>query len=81
MPITVLCFATIREQIGKSSLSLDPPIPFTVTALLMQLKVTYPSVAAHFDTARVAVNQEFVEVTHPLQDGDEVAIIPPVSGG
>lgn len=30
---------------------------------------------------RLAVNQEYVQADHPLQEGDEVAVIPPVSGG
>ena len=33
------------------------------------------------DHLRIAVNSEYVDLNHPLRDGDEVAIIPPVSGG
>lgn len=81
MSLKVLCFATIREKIGEPALVLDPPIPSNVHQLILKIKEKYPEAAPHLEIARVAVNQEFVDISHPLSDGDEVAIIPPVSGG
>lgn len=81
MSITVLCFASIREKIGDSQIIILPPVPITVSGLLDYIKFHYPQVTEHLAIARVAVNQEFVTPSFLLKEGDEVAIIPPVSGG
>ena len=46
-----------------------------------QLLETHPAIAGDSSRLVVAVNQEYQEHDHPLRDGDEVALIPPVSGG
>jgi molybdopterin converting factor small subunit len=72
--ITVKCFARYRDRLGFSELEL-PAAP-TLGALLAD-----PRFTALPPEALLAVNQSFADRATPLQDGDEVALMPPVSGG
>ena len=72
--ITVKCFARYRALLGFSDLEL--PGPATLGDLLAA-----PRFAALPKDALLAVNQSFADRTTPLKDGDEVALMPPVSGG
>lgn len=72
--ITVKCFARYRALLGFSDLQL-PAAP-TLGELLAD-----PRFQALPKEALLAVNQTFADRTAPLQDGDEVALMPPVSGG
>ena len=72
--ITVKCFARYRALLGFSDVQL-PPAP-TLGELLAD-----PRFQALPKDALLAVNQSFADRTAPLQDGDEVALMPPVSGG
>lgn len=72
--ITVKCFARYRALLGFSDLAL-PAAP-TLADLLAD-----PRFAALPKDALLAVNQSFVDRGAPLSDGDEVALMPPVSGG
>lgn len=72
--ITVKCFARYRALLGFSDLRL-PAAP-TLGELLADPRFqTLPP------DALLAVNQTFTDRKAPLQDGDEVALMPPVSGG
>ncbi|WP_243301363.1 MoaD/ThiS family protein [Geothrix oryzisoli] len=72
--ITVKCFARYRALLGFSDLAL-PPAP-TLGDLLAD-----PRFADLPKDALLAVNQSFADRNAPLADGDEVALMPPVSGG
>jgi len=72
----VLAFARYRECLGFSALELPLPDPATLEALLADSRL-----AALPGEALLAVNQAFVGRDAPLRDGDEVALMPPVSGG
>ncbi|MBI4498216.1 MAG: MoaD/ThiS family protein [Chloroflexi bacterium] len=48
---------------------------------MARLTAEYPSLARYGPHLMLAVNAEYVRPDHPLHDGDEVALIPPVSGG
>lgn len=72
--ITVKCFARYRALLGFSDLSL-PAVP-TLGDLLAD-----PRLAALPKDALLAVNQSFADRSTALADGDEVALMPPVSGG
>jgi MoaE-MoaD fusion protein len=80
MQVNVRLFASIREALGTNSLAVDVPANASVQSLLDQLKATYPQFAT-FPEAMVSVNYEYVSKDHPLRESDEVALIPPVSGG
>tara|TARA_B100001123_G_C14329574_1_gene638562 strand:+ start:92 stop:331 length:240 start_codon:yes stop_codon:yes gene_type:complete len=77
--ITVKLFATYREIIGTSVLELDIPQGSNTRSLLTILKQKNKKLST--DYAIVAVNSEYVSENAVIKDGDEVAIIPPVSGG
>jgi len=72
--ITVKCFARYRALMGFSDLEL--PAPATLGDLLAD-----PRFAALPKDALLAVNQSFADRAASLEDGDEVALMPPVSGG
>ncbi len=81
MELRVLFFASLREKLRRSEVAYAAPDGTTVQGLLDRLAAEYAPVAAMRTALSVAVNQEYVEPGHQLRDGDEVALIPPVSGG
>jgi len=74
--IRVRAFARYRESLGFEQLELDLPEPAVLGTLLDQ-----PRFGALPAEALLAVNQAFAQRDTPLRDGDEVALMPPVSGG
>lgn len=79
--LRVLLFAALREAAGAREVSLDAPAGCTVAQLREQLAASYPALARLLPNAAVAVNEEYADGATPLQAGDVVAVIPPVSGG
>lgn len=79
--VQVRTFAGLREAIGSGAMALHLPAGMDVAGLLAQLDATYPG--AHLSERRVAVaiNRAYAAPGQVLADGDEVALIPPVSGG
>ncbi len=80
MQITVKLFALGRDLVGKNELPLLLPDGATVQSVLDDLNREYPKFR-QLKTYMVAVNMEYAERSQKLRDGDELAIIPPVSGG
>jgi molybdopterin synthase catalytic subunit len=81
MKVRVLLFATYREVAGKKELEVELPPGATLQDLLSQVGQTHPRLKPFEDSMLVAVNQEFVDPGTRLKAGDEVALLPPVSGG
>jgi molybdopterin synthase catalytic subunit len=81
MRITLLAFGMLRELLGSGAAPLDLPAGATVQDLLERCQVLAPEKDALWSSVAVAVNQEYVRGGHPLAEGDEVALLPPVSGG
>ncbi len=79
--IQVLLFAAAREAVGEASLPVELPSPATGAALLDALCERYPALARQRPSLRLAANQRYIEPRTLLREGDEVALIPPVSGG
>ena len=77
----VLLFSVLRQRIGEGSLTLNLEMPATGADLLDHLEVQYPVIGDYRSVLRLAVNQEYVPESVTLADGDEVALITPVSGG
>lgn len=81
----ILYFAWLREKIGLSEESVDPPASVrTVSDLLAWLEErgdAYRQALSEKGVVRVAVDQEHVELDHPLTGREEVALFPPVTGG
>jgi molybdopterin converting factor subunit 1 len=80
LKVSVRFFAFYRERAGTSQTEVDLPDGATPKELLIQLRSMYPSLPLS-DSVLIAVNSEYVTQWATLHDGDEVAFIPPVSGG
>jgi molybdopterin converting factor subunit 1 len=81
MNITVRLFALMREKAGTDLIRLQMPQAASAAQALEVLQHQYPVLQPYLARARLAVRQNFVEAATILQEGDELAIIPPVSGG
>jgi molybdopterin synthase catalytic subunit len=82
MRIRLRLFASCRDRVGSDHLDLElPPDNPTVRALLRAVGQTAPELAPLLPALRVAVNQRFADDDQVVGPGDEVALIPPVSGG
>lgn len=81
MRVTVRYFAGHRDITGLAEERIDLADGATVGALWEQLVAHYPRLEGYSGRLLYAVNQEFGSLATELRDGDEVAFIPPVSGG
>ncbi len=79
--VTVKLFAAFQEAIAADEIQLSVPPQTPVVKVYEELTTQYPSLAKWRSLIRYAVNLDFVEPDTLLQNGDEVALIPPVSGG
>uniref|UniRef100_B8HPU5 Molybdopterin synthase sulfur carrier subunit n=1 Tax=Cyanothece sp. (strain PCC 7425 / ATCC 29141) TaxID=395961 RepID=B8HPU5_CYAP4 len=79
--VTVKLFAAYQEALGVPQLVLELPAGTTVNDLGDRLYRTHPELERWRSLTRYGVNLQFVAPETPLQDGDEVVLIPPVSGG
>jgi molybdopterin converting factor subunit 1 len=80
MNITIKFFALGRELVGKSALTLSLEDGASVEEAITLLQAEYPNFAK-LPSFLTAVNTRYVERTVKLNNNDELAIIPPVSGG
>jgi molybdopterin converting factor subunit 1 len=80
MTITVRLFALGRELVGRAELALVLAAGATANDVVQHLQAEYPAFE-RLPSFVLAVNNDYAERDEPLHDGDEVAIIPPVSGG
>src|SRR5574337_1307622 len=80
--ITIKFFAILKDRAGRNELTV-PHTQGTVADLLRQLEKAHPALAGILSGGRimVSINQEFVKQDAVLHDGDEVALMPPFSGG
>lgn len=81
MRVTVRLFGPIRELAGAKELHVQLPAGATVAALRALLAGKHPEIAALGPRLRISVNRELAAEDAPLADGDEAALLPPVSGG
>ncbi len=81
MNVRVKFFAMAHDLAGRSEAILTLPSSSSTHNALDALMIQYPPLIALKNYLRVAVNGEYVELGYSLQDDDELAIIPPVSGG
>lgn len=81
MHIRILLFATVADQLGTSKLALDLAEDATVSDALDALQSSHPQIGPLRTVLAVAVNHVYSDPATKLVAGDEVALIPPVSGG
>lgn len=80
MRLHILFFGVLRDRFGEHE-DLEQFPGQTVDELLHYYRVVAPEVSAVWDSLAVAVNQHYAGTKTVLADGDEVALLPPVSGG
>ncbi len=81
MHVTVRLFALIREKAGTDSLALNLPDGAVVEQAIEAVRRQHPALEPYLDNLRYSLHMDFVEADAALRDGDEVVLIPPVSGG
>lgn len=81
MTIQVLFFALLREKMKCSQANYEVSPQETVGMLAQRILETIPETLPIKNSLLFAVNQSYVPQNHILREGDEVALIPPVSGG
>ena len=81
MRVTVRLFARLRDIAGASDLELELPDGATARALWDTLAAEHSELGRYRDAVSTAINAEYARMDRTLTDGDEVAFLPPVSGG
>jgi molybdopterin synthase catalytic subunit len=81
MHVRVLLFGVLKDLFPEGIKSVEVPAGATVATLLDHFRTLAPQQQALWTSLAVAVNQQYAGLTQPLMDGDEVALLPPVSGG
>ena len=80
--VKVLYFAKVRDLIGyaEEQLPLGRPV-LTVAEFVTELQDLRPALAGKLSSVRIAVNESFASSDTLINDGDVIALIPPVAGG
>ena len=81
MTLKVLLFAAARQRVGAGAVELDIELPATLSEVRTALVKRYPELDGLVATSRWAVDQSFVDNSVTVQGNEEIALIPPVSGG
>jgi molybdopterin converting factor subunit 1 len=81
MRVRVLFFGMLKDRMGKSSDSLELPDGASIRDLLAHYETEVPGLKESLPALAVAVNQVYASPEAKLKAGDEVALLPPVSGG
>ena len=81
MTVRLRFFASLRERLRASEAEQSLPDGATVGEAWTALVHAHPEIEPLGASMSFAVNREYVERSHRLADGDELALIPPVSGG
>jgi molybdopterin converting factor subunit 1 len=81
MRVTVRLFARLRDIAGAAELSRDIAAGATIRTVWQQLTGEFPELGAYERSISSAVNADYARMDQVLREGDEVAFLPPVSGG
>lgn len=81
MQIKVLYFASFREAVGVSSEILEVKEGSSLQALVEQLLSKHPKLKELWAFSIVTINKKYVNDETTLKNGDEIGILPPISGG
>jgi molybdopterin converting factor subunit 1 len=81
MRVRVRLFAALKDVVGRGEIELELPSPATTADAWRRLAELHPALAPRRAHVAAAVNRYYVGFDTPVADGDEVAFIPPVSGG
>jgi molybdopterin converting factor subunit 1 len=81
MRVTIRLFARLRDLAGSGEMVRDVASPATVQTVWSTLVDEMPTLRDYERTMSVAVNADYARMSAPVHDGDEIAFLPPVSGG
>jgi len=81
MRVRILLFAIVREAAQTSEVEFELPPVATAGDAVAFIELKYPQISKYLSRCAIAVNRRYANAESTLADGDEVAIIPPVSGG
>ena len=81
MRITVLLFARLRDIAGAADLAREVPPGSTAADVWRTLVAEFPEMARYDSSISTAINADYAKMTAVLSDNDEIAFLPPVSGG
>ncbi|MFQ6106971.1 MAG: MoaD/ThiS family protein [Thermoplasmata archaeon] len=81
MKICVKLFATFREIVGEKEVIVEMNEGSTLEDLVMELLDKHPKLRKLKESMIYSINKEYAEPQRELNDGDEVGILPPISGG
>ena len=81
MRCEVLLFANLAEAVGADRVSIELSNGATVGEVIRQLSQQHEAIASIHDSLAVAVNERYCPHSATLEEGDTIALIPPVSGG
>ncbi len=80
MTLEIMAFGITKDIVGKTLINFELPDGSSVKELKEKLTIDYPKMKA-LTSLLIAVNEEYGDETHILSERDEIALIPPVSGG
>jgi MoaE-MoaD fusion protein len=81
MKIAILFFGVLKDLLGRTAETIDLPEGARVRDALFYYVREAPALEAMVQSMAISVNQEYSGMDHVLREGDEVALLPPVSGG
>ena len=81
MRVTVKLFARLRDIAGAAELARDVAPGATIRSVWSELIREFPDLAGYERSISTAVNADYARMDQAVSDGDEVAFLPPVSGG
>ncbi len=81
MLVTIRLFARLREMAGGAELRRELPDGSTARNAWDALAAEFPGFDDYSRAVSCAINEEYARMTSPITDGDEIAFLPPVSGG
>ena len=79
--MTVRLFARLRDVTGASELGVEVASPAAIRDVWTALVGRHPDLEPYAASLSCARNLEYARFTTPIEDGDEIAFLPPVSGG
>jgi sulfur-carrier protein len=80
-PLRLLAFAGVRDVIGQAEAIVELALPCTADELWPLLIARFPALSPYRGSVRLAINGTYAVPSDRVDSGDEVALIPPVSGG
>lgn len=79
--VRILFFGAARDAVGKEEIDFKLNSPADAASARSQILSAYPDLQRFGNSLLLAVNQEYAEARREIQEGDELALFPPVSGG